>query len=104
MRRVAVTVVGGTITAAGFALLFLPGPGLLVLLLGLSILATEFHWARQARHRVHREARALARRLQAERRSRTRATQRLAPGYSGLRETAGLGKHPFTRSADEVAE
>ncbi|MFM1760207.1 MAG: putative transrane protein, partial [Pseudomonadota bacterium] len=32
----------------GSALLFAPGPGLLVLLAGLGILATEFAWASRA--------------------------------------------------------
>ena len=59
-RRTAVAVAGGTLTMAGIVLLFIPGPGLLVLLLGLSILATEFGWARQARQWLHREARGIA--------------------------------------------
>jgi uncharacterized protein (TIGR02611 family) len=68
VRRVAVAVVGGIITAAGVVLLFIPGPGFLVLLLGLSILATEFGWARQARQWVHHKARWLAHQLEAKRR------------------------------------
>ncbi|MGH8884460.1 MAG: PGPGW domain-containing protein [Egibacteraceae bacterium] len=72
VRRVAVAVVGGTITAAGVALLFIPGPGLLVLLLGLAILATEFSWARQVRQWVQREARSITQRLKAKRRPPSR--------------------------------
>jgi uncharacterized membrane protein (DUF485 family) len=41
-----VGVIGGTILLIGFALLFLPGPAVLVIPLGLAILATEFAWAR----------------------------------------------------------
>jgi len=46
-RRIAVALVGGTITIAGMAMIVLPGPAMLVIPLGLSILATEFVWARR---------------------------------------------------------
>jgi uncharacterized protein (TIGR02611 family) len=46
IRRLIVGVIGGTILLIGFALLFLPGPAVLVIPLGLAILATEFAWAR----------------------------------------------------------
>src|SRR5215831_5277430 len=46
IRRLIVGVIGGTILLIGLALLFLPGPALLVIPLGLAILATEFAWAR----------------------------------------------------------
>ena len=41
-------VVGGLITIIGTIFLFAPGPGLLVLLAGLGILATEYAWAANA--------------------------------------------------------
>ncbi len=46
-RRVVVGVIGGTVTLLGLALLVLPGPAFVVLPIGLSILATEFVWARR---------------------------------------------------------
>lgn len=46
VRRVIVAVVGTTIVLIGVALLVLPGPGLVVISLGLALLATEFVWAR----------------------------------------------------------
>jgi uncharacterized protein (TIGR02611 family) len=46
IRRLIVGVIGGTILLIGLALLFLPGPAVLVIPLGLAILATEFAWAR----------------------------------------------------------
>ena len=46
-RRIVVAVVGGTITLIGVCLLVLPGPAFVVIPVGLSILATEFVWARQ---------------------------------------------------------
>ncbi|HLK94131.1 MAG TPA: PGPGW domain-containing protein [Nocardioidaceae bacterium] len=44
-RKLAVTVVGTVLSLAGIAALVLPGPGLLLLLAGLVVLATEFEWA-----------------------------------------------------------
>ncbi|CAN5210860.1 hypothetical protein BH20ACT9_BH20ACT9_19380 [soil metagenome] len=56
-RRIVVGMVGGLVTALGLALLVLPGPGILVVLAGLAILASEFHFARRllawARERAH---------------------------------------------------
>jgi len=44
-RKIAVTIAGSVLVAAGVAALVLPGPGLLLLLAGLVVLATEFDWA-----------------------------------------------------------
>ncbi len=44
-KRIAVLVVGLALVAAGLAMLVLPGPGIVVVLLGLATLATEFAWA-----------------------------------------------------------
>jgi uncharacterized protein (TIGR02611 family) len=43
--RIAVGIVGGLVVIAGLALVPLPGPGWLIVFLGLGILATEFAWA-----------------------------------------------------------
>ena len=43
--RVFIGVIGGGITVFGAILLVAPGPGILVLLAGLAIRATEFAWA-----------------------------------------------------------
>ena len=47
LRRVAVTVVGTVILVVGIVLLAAPGPGLLVILLALTVFAAEFEWARR---------------------------------------------------------
>ena len=44
-KRIAVTVVGGFVVLVGIAMLVLPGPGILVIIAGLAILATEYVWA-----------------------------------------------------------
>lgn len=46
--RIFIGVIGGLVTIIGTVFLFAPGPGLLVLLAGLGILATEFAWAASA--------------------------------------------------------
>ena len=46
--RIFIGVIGGTITVLGAIALVGPGPGVLVVLAGLGILATEFAWASRA--------------------------------------------------------
>lgn len=58
-KRIVVIVIGGTVTLIGVALLVLPGPAFIVIPVGLSILATEFLWAR----RLLKKARELATKL-----------------------------------------
>jgi uncharacterized protein (TIGR02611 family) len=58
-KRIVVAVVGGTVTLIGIALIVLPGPAFLIIPIGLSILATEFVWAK----RFLEKARQMATRL-----------------------------------------
>lgn len=53
-RRVVVFVVGVTVVVVGLALLFLPGPAVVVIPAGLAILATEFVWARRLLRKARR--------------------------------------------------
>ena len=46
-RRIAVTVTGVIVILAGLLLLVLPGPGWLLIFLGLSILGSEYVWAQR---------------------------------------------------------
>jgi tellurite resistance protein TerC len=43
--RSIIIVVGLTIVLIGIAMLFLPGPGIVVIIAGLAVLAREFIWA-----------------------------------------------------------
>ncbi len=56
--RIGVAVIGFSVVAAGLVLLVIPGPGWLVIFVGLGILAREFAWARAlldfARRQVRR--------------------------------------------------
>lgn len=45
--KLAVAVLGTLVIATGVVLLPLPGPGWVIILSGLAILAVEFHWARR---------------------------------------------------------
>jgi uncharacterized protein (TIGR02611 family) len=45
--RIVVGALGGGLSVIGLILVPLPGPGWLVVFLGLAILGTEFHWARR---------------------------------------------------------
>jgi uncharacterized protein (TIGR02611 family) len=46
VKRLIVAVIGFTTLGIGIAMIVLPGPAILVIPLGLSILATEFVWAK----------------------------------------------------------
>jgi uncharacterized protein (TIGR02611 family) len=51
-KRIAVTVVGFVVLAAGVVMMVTPGPGIVVILLGLAILASEWAWAERALDRA----------------------------------------------------
>lgn len=47
LRKSLVAVLGGALLIAGLAMLFLPGPAIVVIPAALAILAVEFTWARR---------------------------------------------------------
>ena len=55
VRRVFRIVAGFTLLAAGAVMLVTPGPGWLVIFLGLGLLAAEFVWAKRLMDRMKRE-------------------------------------------------
>jgi uncharacterized protein (TIGR02611 family) len=55
VRRIFRIVAGFTLLVAGVVMLVTPGPGWLVILLGLGLLAAEFVWARRLMDRIRRE-------------------------------------------------
>jgi uncharacterized protein (TIGR02611 family) len=59
-RRLAMAIVGFTVTFLGVVMLVTPGPGWLMILLGLGILGVEFVWARRLLRRLKRRAAELA--------------------------------------------
>ncbi|MEK6919320.1 MAG: PGPGW domain-containing protein [Nanoarchaeota archaeon] len=52
-------VLGSFLLIAGFALLFLPGPGIPLIILGLVILAGHFVWARKVLNKVKKGSRSI---------------------------------------------
>jgi len=52
LRRPVVTLVGVVLIAVGIVLLVLPGPGLLVMAVGLAVLATEYPAAQRLLDRI----------------------------------------------------
>lgn len=54
-RRIAISVAGVVLVGVGLALLVLPGPGLLLVIAGLAVLATEYVWAQRALNYARRK-------------------------------------------------
>ncbi len=55
-KRVAISVVGGVLVLTGLAMFVLPGPGILVVVLGFAVLGTEYAWAAAALERTKKLA------------------------------------------------
>lgn len=54
--RIGVFTVGATVLAGGLVMMVTPGPGIVAIVLGLAILATEFAWAQRALSRAKQAA------------------------------------------------
>jgi uncharacterized protein (TIGR02611 family) len=52
VRRLVIAVLGFTVLLIGVAMIVTPGPSILVIVLGLAILATEFIWARRLLNQI----------------------------------------------------
>jgi uncharacterized protein (TIGR02611 family) len=55
-KRLITIVIGFTVLVGGAAMLFLPGPGIVTIIVGLAILGTEFVWARKLYKRFEDKA------------------------------------------------
>jgi tellurite resistance protein TerC len=55
-RRIAIALIGSTLLLLGVAMLILPGPGLLVIPIGIALLSTEFIWAQRWLARIRKAA------------------------------------------------
>ena len=56
LKKSAVTVLGVLLLAVGLAMMVLPGPGILVIVAGLAVLATEYVWARSLLDKARTQA------------------------------------------------
>ena len=59
VKRFAVTILGVALLAVGLAMMVLPGPGILGIVAGLAVLATEYVWARTLLVRARKQAEAV---------------------------------------------
>jgi uncharacterized protein (TIGR02611 family) len=82
-KRLMILILGVAVLAAGVAMLALPGPGVLVIILGLVILATEFAWAERLLDRTTATAAGAASRVT------DNNTGRAALAFSGLAMIVG---------------
>jgi uncharacterized protein (TIGR02611 family) len=55
-KRIVVGIVGTAVLIGGLFMLVLPGPGVLTVVAGLAILASEFDWAERWMHRLRDRA------------------------------------------------
>ena len=52
VRKIVVAIVGVSVILIGATMIFLPGPAIVVIPVGLAILATEFAWAKALLHKL----------------------------------------------------
>jgi uncharacterized protein (TIGR02611 family) len=83
LRRLTITVVGLLVLLLGAVMIVAPGPGFLVIALGLLILSVEYEWARRRLDTVKARARTLADQAAANRLS-TSISVLFALGIVGL--------------------
>lgn len=91
LRRVSITVVGLVVLMVGAVMIVAPGPGFLVIALGLLILSVEYEWARRRLDAVKSRARTLADQAAANRLSTT-VSIIFALGIIGLGGVLALSK------------
>jgi uncharacterized protein (TIGR02611 family) len=60
ITKVVVTALGVVVIGAGLVMMVTPGPGIVGILVGLGILATEWHWAERWMHAMKARAQAAA--------------------------------------------
>ena len=82
-RRLMVFILGVAVLLAGLAMLVMPGPGVLVIILGLIILATEFAWAERLLDRTTATAAGAASKVSSNNKGRA------ALGLSGVAMIVG---------------
>jgi hypothetical protein len=98
--RIGTIALGYLLLAAGAVLLFLPGPGIPLILAGLAVVGRQQHWARRLDGRLRLGAARVARRVSSRRRSPTGSAPALAPlGRRVRRDAAEM----FTYSYDTFA-
>jgi uncharacterized protein (TIGR02611 family) len=57
VRKIVIAILGVSVLLIGAAMIFLPGPAIVVIPVGLAILATEFAWAKVLLHKLKEKIR-----------------------------------------------
>jgi uncharacterized protein (TIGR02611 family) len=66
-RRLGVSLAGFAVLAAGLVMMLTPGPGLLLIIVGLAILGTEYAWAKRLLEKAREQARKARQRMRRRR-------------------------------------
>ena len=69
-KRIVVVLVGAALLLAGLVMLVTPGPGLLLIIAGFAVLATEFVWAERMLDKAKSHAASTAKRVRGRARRR----------------------------------
>jgi uncharacterized protein (TIGR02611 family) len=91
-KRAAIAVIGSALILAGVVMMVTPGPGLVAIIAGLAILATEFAWAERALDRAKRTARDVA----------DRARRKDVPGAKPEPNPGSVDADPDRGDTDEL--
>lgn len=63
LKKIFVLILGLTILIFGLALLVLPGPGLIIIIAGLAVLAIEFIWAKKLLEKLKEKTKGIKERV-----------------------------------------
>lgn len=64
VRKIFVSIVGFSILVFGFILVFLPGPAIVVIPIGLIVLAGEYLWAKKLLEKIRSSGKFLSKKIQ----------------------------------------
>jgi uncharacterized protein (TIGR02611 family) len=68
-RKTGVTILGFLLIVVGIALLVLPGPGLVVIIIGLIVLSWEYEWAKHHLRRARNAHKKAMKKIKSKRKS-----------------------------------
>jgi uncharacterized protein (TIGR02611 family) len=91
-KRIVVMLVGAALLVGGLVMLVTPGPGIVLIIAGLAVLATEFVWAERMLDKA--KAHAAAATDKVRRRRRSGATSTAAAETSEARPSGPAGSPP----------
>jgi uncharacterized protein (TIGR02611 family) len=83
-KRVVVMLIGAALLLGGLVMLVTPGPGIVLIVAGLAVLATEFVWAERMLDKAKAHAAAATDKVRRRRRSRASSTAATADSSEAL--------------------